>query len=58
MCSAEAHKTQMARLRDLLKVKAQIENHMEEKLAELRRNFVLQSEAIESALERRLEQMK
>ena len=58
MSSAEAYDAQMAHLKELLKLKAEIEGEMAEKLARLRKDYVLNSEAIESVVEHRLGQLK
>lgn len=57
VCSSEAHDAQMAHLRDLIKMKSQIEAMMMEKLGELRKGYAYHSRALELVLEHRLKQL-
>ena len=47
----------MARLKDLLKMKAQIETTMAEKLVELRKDYLYHSTALEMVVEHRMKQL-
>jgi hypothetical protein len=47
----------MARLKDLLKMKAKIETIMTQKLVELRKDYVYHSKAIELVVEHRMHQL-
>ncbi|KAL1595704.1 hypothetical protein SLS60_009393 [Paraconiothyrium brasiliense] len=55
--ASEAHEAQMARLKDLLKIKAQIEATMAEKLVALRQDYVYHSKALEMVVEHRMKQL-
>lgn len=48
----------MARLKDLLKMKADIEREMAEKSAKLREDYVYHSKAVELVVEHRINQLK
>jgi hypothetical protein len=47
----------MARLKDLLKMKAEIETVMTQKLVELRKDYVYHSKAVELVVEHRMNQL-
>lgn len=48
----------MARLKDLIRKKAQIETQMAEKLSELRKDYVHHSKALETVVEHRMKQLR
>lgn len=58
MFRSEVHDAQMDRLKGLLKMKAQIETIMAEKLAELRKEYVHHSKALEMVVEHRMKHLR
>ncbi|KAF2441136.1 hypothetical protein P171DRAFT_524102 [Karstenula rhodostoma CBS 690.94] len=56
--AVEAYEAQMARLKDLLEMKAEIERAMAQKLGELRKDYVYHSKAVEMVVQHRMNQLK